>query len=149
MYSVTFRPYFLKWFYCFVSCSVYPCDQWSSLWDVGGGLCQHGVWQDWHQWRWWDPRVTCAVTHWGGINFWVWEGWMRNSYISYLPHMILCQCQALLSSLCVIVHFPGELSYEEFMEGVQKDEMLLKTLTESLDLTHIVQKIQGEIRSNM
>ncbi|KAM9361227.1 guanylyl cyclase-activating protein 1-like [Symphorus nematophorus] len=43
----------------------------------------------------------------------------------------------------------GELSYEEFMEGVQKDEMLLKTLTESLDLTHILQKIQGEIRGNV
>ncbi|KAM8756260.1 guanylyl cyclase-activating protein 1 [Acanthopagrus schlegelii] len=43
----------------------------------------------------------------------------------------------------------GELSYEEFMEGVQKDEMLLKTLTESLDLSHIVQKIQGELRANV
>ncbi|XP_020497760.1 guanylyl cyclase-activating protein 1 [Labrus bergylta] len=42
----------------------------------------------------------------------------------------------------------GELSYEEFMEGVQQDEMLLRTLTESLDLSHIVQKIQGEIRGN-
>uniref|UniRef100_A0A3Q1GHM5 Guanylyl cyclase-activating protein 1 n=1 Tax=Acanthochromis polyacanthus TaxID=80966 RepID=A0A3Q1GHM5_9TELE len=31
----------------------------------------------------------------------------------------------------------GELSYEEFMEGVQNDETLLKMLTESLDLTHI------------
>ncbi|XP_041639514.1 guanylyl cyclase-activating protein 1 [Cheilinus undulatus] len=40
----------------------------------------------------------------------------------------------------------GELSYEEFMEGVQKDEMLLKMLTESLDLSHIIQKIQGEIK---
>uniref|UniRef100_A0A3Q3XSD3 Guanylyl cyclase-activating protein 1 n=1 Tax=Mola mola TaxID=94237 RepID=A0A3Q3XSD3_MOLML len=39
----------------------------------------------------------------------------------------------------------GELSYEEFMEGVQKDETLLKTLTESLDLTHIVQKIKGDL----
>lgn len=52
-----------------------------------------------------------------------------------------------LSSVCCVC-FPGELSYEEFMEGVQGDEMLLKTLTESLDLTHIVQKIQGEIRAN-
>ncbi|CAB1417907.1 unnamed protein product [Pleuronectes platessa] len=43
----------------------------------------------------------------------------------------------------------GELSYEEFIEGVLNDEMLLKTLTESLDLTHIVQKIQGEIRANI
>uniref|UniRef100_A0A665UJJ9 Guanylyl cyclase-activating protein 1 n=1 Tax=Echeneis naucrates TaxID=173247 RepID=A0A665UJJ9_ECHNA len=50
-------------------------------------------------------------------------------------------------ALFVFFYFPGELSYEEFMEGVQNDEMLLKTLTESLDLTHIVQKIQGEINS--
>ncbi|KAG9353074.1 hypothetical protein JZ751_017650 [Albula glossodonta] len=39
----------------------------------------------------------------------------------------------------------GELSLEEFMEGVQNDEMLLTMLTQSLDLSHIVQKIQGEI----
>ncbi|XP_020835412.1 guanylyl cyclase-activating protein 1 [Phascolarctos cinereus] len=37
----------------------------------------------------------------------------------------------------------GELSLEEFMEGVQKDEMLLDTLTRSLDLTHIVRMIQN------
>ncbi|XP_068964399.1 guanylyl cyclase-activating protein 1 [Petaurus breviceps papuanus] len=37
----------------------------------------------------------------------------------------------------------GELSLEEFMEGVQKDEMLLETLTRSLDLTHIVRMIQN------
>ncbi|KAM3621730.1 uncharacterized protein V6R79_015283 [Siganus canaliculatus] len=43
----------------------------------------------------------------------------------------------------------GELSYEEFMEGIQKDEMLLKTLTESLDLSHIVQKIQGELKAQV
>ncbi|XP_060926281.1 guanylyl cyclase-activating protein 1 [Limanda limanda] len=43
----------------------------------------------------------------------------------------------------------GELSYDEFIEGVLNDEMLLKTLTESLDLTHIVQKIQGEIKDNI
>ncbi|KAK5872401.1 hypothetical protein PBY51_013109 [Eleginops maclovinus] len=43
----------------------------------------------------------------------------------------------------------GELSYEEFMEGIQNDEMLLATLTESLDITHIVNKIQGEIRANI
>ncbi|XP_034079761.1 guanylyl cyclase-activating protein 1 [Gymnodraco acuticeps] len=42
----------------------------------------------------------------------------------------------------------GELSYDEFMEGIQKDEMLLTTLTESLDLTHIVSKIQEELRAN-
>lgn len=34
------------------------------------------------------------------------------------------------------------------MEGVQKDETLLKMLTESLDLTHIVKKIEGEITAN-
>lgn len=39
----------------------------------------------------------------------------------------------------------GELSYEEFIEGIQNDETLLKMLTESLDLTHIMQKIEGHI----
>ncbi|KAF1514144.1 Guanylyl cyclase-activating protein 1, partial [Eudyptes chrysocome] len=38
----------------------------------------------------------------------------------------------------------GELSLEEFMEGVQKDELLLNTLTRSLDLTHIVRLIQND-----
>ncbi|KAE8298594.1 Guanylyl cyclase-activating protein 1 [Larimichthys crocea] len=42
----------------------------------------------------------------------------------------------------------GELSYEEFMEGIQNDEMLLKTLTECLDLTHILTKIEGEMLAN-
>lgn len=42
---------------------------------------------------------------------------------------------------------PGELSYEEFVDGVQKDETLLKMLTESLDLTHIIQKIGGEVKA--
>ncbi|XP_028430866.1 guanylyl cyclase-activating protein 1 [Perca flavescens] len=42
----------------------------------------------------------------------------------------------------------GELSYEEFMEGIQNDEMLLMTLTQNLDITHIVEIIQGEIRAN-
>ncbi|XP_001379970.1 guanylyl cyclase-activating protein 1 [Monodelphis domestica] len=41
------------------------------------------------------------------------------------------------------VNGDGELSLEEFMEGVQKDEMLLDTLTRSLDLTHIVRMIQN------
>lgn len=45
------------------------------------------------------------------------------------------------------VNGDGELSYEEFMEGIQEDEMLLKMLTESLDLSHIVQKIQGELNT--
>lgn len=39
----------------------------------------------------------------------------------------------------------GELSYEEFIEGIQNDETLLKMLTESLDLTHIMQKIEGQM----
>ncbi|XP_037640096.1 guanylyl cyclase-activating protein 1 [Sebastes umbrosus] len=43
----------------------------------------------------------------------------------------------------------GELSYEEFMDGVQNDAMLLTTLTESLDLTHIVQKIEGEMKAKV
>ncbi|NXE20898.1 GUC1A protein, partial [Ardeotis kori] len=38
----------------------------------------------------------------------------------------------------------GELSLEEFMEGVQKDEVLLEILTRSLDLTHIVRLIQND-----
>lgn len=50
--------------------------------------------------------------------------------------------------LIFLLLFPGELSYEEFMEGIQKDETLLKMLTESLDLTHIVQKIEGEITAS-
>ncbi|KAM3877824.1 guanylyl cyclase-activating protein 1-like [Diretmus argenteus] len=42
----------------------------------------------------------------------------------------------------------GELSYEEFVEGIQNDEMLRKTLTERLDISHIVEKIQGELKDN-
>lgn len=38
---------------------------------------------------------------------------------------------------------PGELSLEEFMEGVQKDQTLLDTLTRSLDLTSIVRRLQN------
>lgn len=53
------------------------------------------------------------------------------------------QCSSTTLCLC----YPGELSYEEFMEGIQEDEMLLKMLTESLDLSHIVQKIQGELNT--
>ncbi|XP_007934441.1 guanylyl cyclase-activating protein 1 [Orycteropus afer afer] len=37
----------------------------------------------------------------------------------------------------------GELSLEEFMEGVQKDQMLSDTLTRSLDLTRIVRRLQN------
>ncbi|XP_077459023.1 guanylyl cyclase-activating protein 1-like isoform X2 [Stigmatopora argus] len=39
----------------------------------------------------------------------------------------------------------GELSFEEFMDGVQHDQMLLNMLTQSLDISHIVEKIQGEM----
>ncbi|KAM8999767.1 guanylyl cyclase-activating protein 1 [Sarcophilus harrisii] len=45
------------------------------------------------------------------------------------------------------VNGDGELSLEEFMEGVQKDKMLLDTLTRSLDLTHIVRMIQSNGQS--
>ncbi|KAL8179111.1 UNVERIFIED_CONTAM: Guanylyl cyclase-activating protein 1 [Gekko kuhli] len=38
----------------------------------------------------------------------------------------------------------GELSLEEFMEGVQKDELLLDILTRSLDLTRIVRMIKND-----
>uniref|UniRef100_A0ACB8F5G2 Guanylyl cyclase-activating protein 1 n=1 Tax=Sphaerodactylus townsendi TaxID=933632 RepID=A0ACB8F5G2_9SAUR len=38
----------------------------------------------------------------------------------------------------------GELSLEEFMDGVQKDEFLLGILTRSLDLTHIVRMIKHD-----
>ncbi|TKC52498.1 hypothetical protein EI555_018198 [Monodon monoceros] len=41
------------------------------------------------------------------------------------------------------VNGDGELSLEEFMEGVQKDKMLLDTLTRSLDLTRIVRRLQN------
>ncbi|XP_025781819.1 guanylyl cyclase-activating protein 2 [Puma concolor] len=37
----------------------------------------------------------------------------------------------------------GELSLEEFIEGVQRDQMLLDTLTRSLDLTRIVRRLQN------
>lgn len=49
--------------------------------------------------------------------------------------------------MLILPVLPGELSYEEFVDGVQKDEALLKMLTESLDLTHIVQKIGGEVKA--
>uniref|UniRef100_A0A8C1MIB3 Guanylyl cyclase-activating protein 1 n=1 Tax=Cyprinus carpio TaxID=7962 RepID=A0A8C1MIB3_CYPCA len=45
-------------------------------------------------------------------------------------------------NVCVCL---GELSQEEFMEGIQADEVLLKMLTQSLDLTHVVKKIYSEI----
>ncbi|XP_056304090.1 guanylyl cyclase-activating protein 1 [Danio aesculapii] len=39
----------------------------------------------------------------------------------------------------------GVLTMEEFMEGIQADEYLSTMLTQSLDLTHIVNKIYSEI----
>ncbi|KAG7477641.1 hypothetical protein MATL_G00071860 [Megalops atlanticus] len=42
----------------------------------------------------------------------------------------------------------GGLSLEEFVEGIQNDQMLLDMLTQSLDLSHIVKKIQGEMESS-
>ncbi|XP_067271296.1 guanylyl cyclase-activating protein 1-like [Pseudorasbora parva] len=39
----------------------------------------------------------------------------------------------------------GVLSLEEFMVGIQGDEVLLKMLTQTLDLSHIVKKIYTEI----
>ncbi|XP_051978144.1 guanylyl cyclase-activating protein 1-like [Xyrauchen texanus] len=41
----------------------------------------------------------------------------------------------------------GQLSLEEFMDGIQGDEMLLEMLTQSLDLSHVVNKIYNEINS--
>lgn len=41
------------------------------------------------------------------------------------------------------VNGDGELSLEEFVEGVQNDQMLLDTLTRSLDLTRIVRRLQN------
>ncbi|XP_051551256.1 guanylyl cyclase-activating protein 1-like [Myxocyprinus asiaticus] len=41
----------------------------------------------------------------------------------------------------------GELSLEEFMGGIQGDDMLLQMLTQSLDLSHVVNKIYSEINS--
>ncbi|XP_021115481.1 guanylyl cyclase-activating protein 1 isoform X3 [Heterocephalus glaber] len=41
------------------------------------------------------------------------------------------------------VNGDGELSLEEFLEGVQKDQVLLDTLTRSLDLTGIVRRLQN------
>ncbi|XP_042605432.1 guanylyl cyclase-activating protein 1-like [Cyprinus carpio] len=46
---------------------------------------------------------------------------------------------------CIDLNGDGELSQEEFMEGIQADEVLLKMLTQSLDLTHVVKKIYSEI----
>lgn len=48
-----------------------------------------------------------------------------------------------LLPLIPFLSIPGELSLEEFIEGVQKDQMLLDTLTRSLDLTRIVRRLQN------
>uniref|UniRef100_A0A8C5ELL2 Guanylyl cyclase-activating protein 1 n=1 Tax=Gouania willdenowi TaxID=441366 RepID=A0A8C5ELL2_GOUWI len=70
--------------------------------------------------------------------------------VSLMVHHICryttCVSETNMSTLLSVIS-AGELSYEEFMEGVQNDEMLLATLTESLDLSHIVKKIQGEIKT--
>lgn len=50
--------------------------------------------------------------------------------------MLICNCVCL-----------GVLSLDEFMEGIQADEELLKMLTQTLDLSHIVNKIYSEINS--
>lgn len=53
---------------------------------------------------------------------------------------------AEMNTLLPLIPFlstPGELSLEEFIEGVQKDQMLLDTLTRSLDLTRIVRRLQN------
>ncbi|XP_013907291.1 PREDICTED: guanylyl cyclase-activating protein 1 [Thamnophis sirtalis] len=42
------------------------------------------------------------------------------------------------------VNGDGDLSLEEFIDGVQKDEVLLDILTRSLDLKHIFDKIQND-----
>lgn len=41
----------------------------------------------------------------------------------------------------------GELSLDEFMEGIEADEVLTVMLTQSLDLTHIVSNIHSETDS--
>ncbi|XP_029429296.1 guanylyl cyclase-activating protein 1 [Rhinatrema bivittatum] len=40
----------------------------------------------------------------------------------------------------------GELSLDEFLGGVQKDELLLEVLTRSLDLKHIIRMIRDDGR---
>ncbi len=42
----------------------------------------------------------------------------------------------------------GELSLDEFIEGIQADEVLSMMLTQSLDLTHIVSNIYTDIDSD-
>ena len=54
----------------------------------------------------------------------------------------VCRRERLLPMM-PFLSTPGELSLEEFMEGVQKDQMLLDTLTRSLDLTRIVRRLQN------
>ncbi|XP_051765869.1 guanylyl cyclase-activating protein 1-like isoform X1 [Ctenopharyngodon idella] len=45
------------------------------------------------------------------------------------------------------VNGDGELSLDEFMEGIEADEVLTVMLTQSLDLTHIVSNIHSETDS--
>ncbi|XP_019942124.1 guanylyl cyclase-activating protein 1 [Paralichthys olivaceus] len=69
--------------------------------------------------------------------------------INGVPHEMSAEDFANMVFDKIDINGDGELSYDEFMEGVLNDEMLLKTLTESLDLTHIVHRIQGEMRANI
>uniref|UniRef100_A0A673Y3J4 Guanylate cyclase activator 1Ab.2 n=1 Tax=Salmo trutta TaxID=8032 RepID=A0A673Y3J4_SALTR len=63
------------------------------------------------------------------------EGILRFLVSVYRFHIIVFVPQGLMFMfVCVCV--PGELSLEEFMEGIQNDEKLLETLSESLDLIH-------------
>ncbi|XP_034442040.1 guanylyl cyclase-activating protein 1 [Hippoglossus hippoglossus] len=69
--------------------------------------------------------------------------------INGIPQEMSAEDFANMVFIKIDINGDGQLSYDEFIEGVLNDEMLLKTLTESLDLTHIVQKIQGEIRASI
>lgn len=48
----------------------------------------------------------------------------------------VCNCMCL-----------GELSLDEFMEGIEADEAITLMLTQSLDLTHIASNIHSETES--
>ncbi|XP_032368927.1 guanylyl cyclase-activating protein 1 [Etheostoma spectabile] len=69
--------------------------------------------------------------------------------INGVPYKISAEDFANMVFDKIDINGDGELSYEEFMEGIQNDEMLLMTLTQSMDITHIVEIIQGEIRANI
>lgn len=52
-------------------------------------------------------------------------------------------CRPYTNQILLFVSI-GDLSLEEFIDGVQKDEVLLDILTRSLDLKHIFQMIQND-----